>query len=165
MSPASPPLLSRPIPRVYVGPKLERCPRPGLLLSVQRRLLLRRGKGPGRARAALLAKHKPQLLRRLQLCLMRAECRARLGQLERAQHVLLEEAFLACHFARRALALRGHAGIKAAHAQPRTGRSRKSQGKENASRKYPAASHFLVTKGSAISHFARFTHRSNDHHA
>ncbi len=63
--------------------------------GVQRRLLLRRGKRPGRARAALLTEHEPQLRRRAQLGIVGTEGRAGLVQVERAEQVAPEEAVLA----------------------------------------------------------------------
>lgn len=70
-------------------------------LSVKRGLLLRRGKRPRSARAGLLAKHESQLLWRAELRLVGTERRARLGQIEGAQEVLAEEAFLAADLPRR----------------------------------------------------------------
>ncbi len=73
---------------------------------VQRSLLLRRGKSPRGARAALLAKDEAQLLRRAQLRLVGAERRARLGQVESTEEVAPEIAFVAADLLRRPLALR-----------------------------------------------------------
>jgi hypothetical protein len=63
--------------------------------GVQRGLLLRRGEGPRRARAALLAEDEAQLLWRAQLCLARTEGGTRLVELERAEQVDAEVALLA----------------------------------------------------------------------
>src|SRR4029077_14287975 len=77
----------------------------GRRLSVQRGLLLRGGERPCSARAALLAEHETQLLRRLQLSLVGTKRRAGLRQIERAQQVAAEVAFLAADFPWRTFAL------------------------------------------------------------
>ena len=75
-------------------------------LGVQRGLLLRRGERPCRAGAALLPEHEPHLLRRAQLRLVRAERRAGLVELQRAEQVDAEEAVLAARLRRRPAAVR-----------------------------------------------------------
>ena len=81
--------------------------------GVERRLLLRGGKCPGRARAALLAEHQPQLLGRAQFGLARAEGRAGLVEVERTEQVHVEEAVLASHLPRGAL--RRSSALRARH--------------------------------------------------
>src|SRR3712207_3146588 len=74
--------------------------------GVQRRLLLRRGEGPGRLAAPLLAEDETQLARRSQAVrVVRAERRTRRVEVERAQRVAPEEAVLARDGARRRLRL------------------------------------------------------------
>ena len=85
-------------------------------LRVQRRLLLRRRECPGRARAALLAEHQSQLLWRAQFGLARAEGRAGLVEVERAEEVRVEEAILASHLSRGAL--RRSSALRARHSLP-----------------------------------------------
>lgn len=67
---------------------------------MQRRLLLSRREGPRGARPPLLPEDETQLRRRLQLSLGGAKGRARLRQIQRAEHVALEEAVLAADLPR-----------------------------------------------------------------
>ncbi len=62
---------------------------------MQRRLFLRGGKCPGRARSPLLPEHESQLLWRSQLGLVGAKRRAGLVQVKRTQQIAPEEAVLA----------------------------------------------------------------------
>jgi hypothetical protein len=79
---------------------IPRLHMPASALCVQGGLLLSGGKRPRRARTSLLAEHETQLLRRFELRLVRAERRARLRQLERAQQVDAEIALITAHFGR-----------------------------------------------------------------
>src|SRR3977135_280471 len=76
------------------------CHAGGDCLGVEGGLLLRGWEGPGGARAALLAEDESHLLRRSQLRLPGTKGGAGLGQLERAQQVDAEEAFLTAHLVR-----------------------------------------------------------------
>src|ERR1700690_332855 len=139
------------------------------LLGVQRSLLLRRGKCPGCARAALLAKHEAQLLWRFELRVVRPEGRARLCQLERAQEIDTEVALLTAHFVRRPLGR--SLGLRSLHQHTpqatgrieRTGRDQSTirQGTQGAAAAQPANRKEI----SCYPEIARNQSRSCDNHA
>ena len=82
---------------------MEDGSRRGWTSAVERRLLLRRGKGPCRSGATLLTEDEAQLRRRFELRLVRPERRAGLIELQRAEQVDAEEALLAADLGGRSL--------------------------------------------------------------
>ena len=95
-----------PRPHRHARGELDRPPRRAdENLGVQRGLFLRRWERPRGARAALLAEHEPQLLRRRELRLGGTEGGAGLGEVQGAEQIALEEAILAGDLAGGSLAL------------------------------------------------------------